>query len=226
MPQPSLVRLAQHRLKVRDATASPAWLTGERSRAGMRENLLSLAGKGWVAGGRGRRCRLRGIGGARVMRPDASSCSPRNHGEGGNADADRFGQEVRSAVLVSFSHRRRELIAAIGVAARDARRGARPVTQRQRKIWKCPSTYQRITNTKMVVKQPPPSFFAPQPAATPRKSLLICSDVKQSACQHRGTNKAATSGVGPGHWPRAECHAETRRYAPVRKPDRNPMPIG
>jgi len=101
---------------------------------------------------------------------------------------------------------------------RSAPRNTRRATQR--KIWKCPSTYQRMTNTKMVVKQPPPSFFAPQPAATPRKSLLICSNVKQSACQHGWTNKAATSAFGPGHWPRAECHAETRRYAPIRA-DRN-----
>jgi alkylation response protein AidB-like acyl-CoA dehydrogenase len=30
-----------------------------------------------------------------------------------------------------------------------------------------------MTKTRMVLKQPPPSFFAPQPAATPRNNLLM-----------------------------------------------------
>jgi hypothetical protein len=37
---------------------------------------------------------------------------------------------------------------------------------------KWPRKYHRRTNTSTVEKHPPPSFFAPYPAATPRKSLL------------------------------------------------------
>ena len=40
------------------------------------------------------------------------------------------------------------------------------------KIPKLPSRYHNSTNTSTVVKQPPPSFLAPHPAATPLKSLL------------------------------------------------------
>jgi hypothetical protein len=43
----------------------------------------------------------------------------------------------------------------------------------QRKISKCPRTYQSTANTRIVLKQPPPSFLAPQPAASPRRSLLM-----------------------------------------------------
>lgn len=41
------------------------------------------------------------------------------------------------------------------------------------KIPKCPSTYQRMMKMITVLKQPPPIFFAPYPAATPRNSLLM-----------------------------------------------------
>src|SRR6187402_2988915 len=43
------------------------------------------------------------------------------------------------------------------------------------KMLKFPSSHHSRMNTRMVVKHPPPSFLAPQPAATPRNSLLIFS---------------------------------------------------
>src|SRR6185503_14962648 len=41
------------------------------------------------------------------------------------------------------------------------------------KIPKWPSSHQSRMKIRTVLKQPPPSFFAPYPAATPRSSLLI-----------------------------------------------------
>ena len=44
------------------------------------------------------------------------------------------------------------------------------------KIWKCPSSHQRIRKTITVPRQPqpqPPDFFAPYPATSARSNLLM-----------------------------------------------------
>src|SRR5687768_4577918 len=62
-------------------------------------------------------------------------------------------------------------------------RGARP-ERRATPYWnipKFPSSHQRIRKMMIVLKHPPPSFFAPYPAASPRNSLLIDRPPENSA---------------------------------------------
>jgi hypothetical protein len=71
-----------------------------------------------------------------------------------------------------------------------------------------------MPKTMMVVKQPPPSFLAPQPAATPRKSLLMCS-VKQLPCQLDLGEQTVVSLLERCRWPQARQirPPEAERYA-------------
>jgi hypothetical protein len=48
----------------------------------------------------------------------------------------------------------------------------------------------------MVLKQPPPNFFAPYPAATPRSSLLMCSRLEM-ILDCRGAHIAKTIPLDP-----------------------------
>jgi hypothetical protein len=45
-----------------------------------------------------------------------------------------------------------------------------------------------MMKTRIVPKHPPPSFFAPQPAASARKSLLMIPPIRAGSCP--GTDKA------------------------------------
>src|SRR6185295_9709300 len=49
----------------------------------------------------------------------------------------------------------------------------RPLSPGYRKMWKFPSSHQSKRKMTMVEMQPPPSFLAPQPAARPRRILLM-----------------------------------------------------
>ena len=56
---------------------------------------------------------------------------------------------------------------------RVAGAGSAEAPVRYLKMSKCPSSHQSTRNMTTVPKQPPPSFLAPQPAAKPRRSLLM-----------------------------------------------------
>lgn len=54
----------------------------------------------------------------------------------------------------------------------------RSPARRYLKMPKWPRMYHKMMKMMTVLKHPPPNFFAPYPAATPRSSLLIALSIR------------------------------------------------